>query len=111
MPFKTRRQLATCFSKELTAAAAAKKKKKWSWDCERWLSETNAPPPRCLPELVGHAPKIKSCRPMRQGEHVIGALQTGPRGGKFFFIDDVKIYVPRGAESIAQKRFSTERRV
>jgi len=89
MPFKSQRQLATCFSRQISAEA---KGKKWTWDCKEWLAET--PNPKCLPSLKGHHPK---CRSLRNGEKIVGPVYEGPKGGHFFFAGGVKVYVPRGA--------------
>jgi len=86
MPFTSRSQLQTCYNK---------KDKKW--DCDEFLKKT--PSVCCLPfRKGGH---VKS-RCMKDGERVVGKIQTGPRGGKFFIITEkdkkgvvctVKVYV------------------
>jgi len=92
MPFKSKKQLRTCFSKQIAAEA---KKQRWTWDCQEFLEKT--PNPRCLPEQVGHAHK---CRPLRVGEKIIGPVYQGPRGGYYFFAGSVKVYVPKGSTNI-----------
>lgn len=86
MPFTSRSQYNTCL---------AKKDKRW--DCDRWLKET--PSLCCLPYRQGGT--VKS-RCMKNGERIIGKIQTGPRGGKYFIITErdkkgvvctVKVYI------------------
>ncbi len=88
MPFQSKSQLRTCYSKH------SKK-----WNCDKWLKET---PSLCdLPEFT--PPKsTKSIKPktrtLRQGEIVKGKIQTGPRGGRFFLLTQgkcvMKVYLP-----------------
>lgn len=92
--FLSQRQLATCFSRQLTAET---KGVKWSWDCKKNLLET--PDPRCLPSLVGHGSKHK-CRTLKPNEKIIGPIHKGPRGGYYFMAGDVKVYVPRNKKVI-----------
>ena len=82
MPFKSKSQLRLCFSRRPKG-----------WDCNEWLKKT---PVRaeCLPEHKGGTQsRSGKCRPIRANEHVVGKLQSGPRGGKFFYVDGVKVYV------------------
>jgi hypothetical protein len=86
MPFQSRSQLRTCFSKNDPR-----------WNCKEWLKET---PSICrLPEKKGLSIRCRGCR---KGEKVIGPIQTGPRGGRFFIIEEkdrkgkiceVKVYI------------------
>jgi len=86
MPFKSKAQLRTCFSKRDPR-----------WNCKQWVHETQS---ICnLPERVGQP---KKSRTKRRGEKIIGKIQTGPRGGRFFVIKEkdkngiiceMKIYV------------------
>lgn len=98
MPYRSKRQIGACFGLQL---AAEKKHQNWTWDCKKWLEET--PRPDCLPSLVG-SPK-PSCpkRPKRGKE--ISPVYEGPRGGLYFYAGSTKIYVPRGTESIAIKKY------
>lgn len=89
MPFKSRSQMRTCFGR------AHNNKGTKSWDCAKWVEET--PSICCLPEKKGRSSK---CRKIKKGEKVIGPIQTGPRGGKYFIISEggnppcqVKIYI------------------
>lgn len=91
MPFKSKRQLRTCYGTQAQRNSR--------WNCDRWLKET--PSVCCLPERKGG--KVKS-RCMRKGERVKGPIQTGPRGGRFFVITekdsrgkvcDIKVYIPK----------------
>lgn len=96
MPFTSRRQLQTCFGQQITALS---KGKNWSWDCKKWLQET--PDPKCLPTIKG---KPAKCRPMRNGEKIIGPIYEGPKGGHYFFAGGVKVYVPRGDAALKQAK-------
>ena len=52
------------------------------WDCNKWLKET---PDIC--SLSEHGKKGKmSSRKIKVNEKIVGEVQTGPRGGKFFII-------------------------
>lgn len=100
MPFKSKRQLQTCFGRQLSAKA---KGKKWNWDCQKFLSET--PNPSCLPSMVGHEkPSPSRCRPMRKFEKVVGPIMKGAKGGLYFMAGGVKVYVPKDAKNYATKR-------
>ena len=85
MPFKSKSQLQTCYKKHDS-----------NWNCDQWLKET--PSVCCLPYK-----KIKGqhkTRCIRKGERIIGPVQTGPRGGRFFTITEggncsTKVYVHR----------------
>lgn len=85
MPFRSRSQLRTCYSKHDKR-----------WDCDEWLKET---PSLCnLPERSG---MTKKSRTKKRGEIIKGPLKVGPRGGKYFEIVEyagkekclVKVYV------------------
>lgn len=95
--FVSQRQLATCFSRQLSAES---KGQKWNWDCKKNLFET--PSPECLPSLKGRSPK---CRKLRAGEKIITPIHQGTRGGYFFFAGGVKVYVPKGAVAYAKKKY------
>lgn len=95
MPFRSQRQLATCYSKKISTES---KGRKWTWDCDEWLQST--PDPGCLPSLKGYPPKRK-CRNIRNGEKIVGPVYKGPRGGYYFFAGGVKVYVPKGDSNIA----------
>ena len=89
MPFKSKSQLRLCYNKHDK-----------NWNCDEFLEKTKNV--CCLPEKLAYGkPK---CRPIRKGERVKGKIQTGPRGGKFFFITEknkgktvcqVKVYLTR----------------
>lgn len=96
MPFKSKSQISTCYGKQDSR-----------WNCGQWLRET--PSVCCLPYKTGG--EIKS-RCLRKGERIIGKIQTGSRGGRYFTITEkeygrngnkkrsttlctVKVYLPR----------------
>lgn len=88
MPFQSKSQLRTCYGK-----------KQPGWDCKKWLEHT--PSVCCLPEKKGLPRKTRCIKP---NERIVGKLQTGIRGGKFFVIEEkdkkgkscvTKIYVPK----------------
>jgi hypothetical protein len=103
MPFKSKRQLQTCFGREISAKA---KGQSWSWDCKKWLEETDNP--GCLPTLKGVP---KKCRKLRNGEKVISPIYEGPKGGHFFIAGGVKVYVPPGHAELkmAKKMYGTKK--
>lgn len=89
MPFKSKSQLRTCYGR-----------RRKGWDCDEWLSKT--PSVCCLPEKVGESPSRSRC--MRKGERIIGKVQTGARGGRYFTIEEkdargsvciMKVYIPK----------------
>ena len=86
MPFRSRAQMRTCYGKRSSTSTRASSSKKTSsakWDCDEWLSKTENI--CCLPEKVG---STKKCRPVKKNERVIGKVQTGPRGGRYFIITE-----------------------
>lgn len=89
MPFTSKAQLRTCYSLKAKAEAEGKTP---AWNCDEWLKET--PDASCLPERKGDE-RPKSCRNLRKDERVTGPVQVGPRGGKYFFAEGVKVYLPR----------------
>ncbi len=102
MPFKSKAQLATCYSRN-----GKTKKGKKGWNCDKWLKET--PSICCLPDKTGQ-PVKKRCP--RKGEKIKGKVQTGPRGGRFFVIREkdskgvictVKVYLPRKSKKSRKK--------
>ena len=99
MPYKSKRQLQTCFGRQITEESHGRK---WTWDCEEFLKETKRP--RCLPTLKGGKEK---CRPLRNGENIISPVYEGPRGGLYFYAGNVKVYIPRGKleEQYAKKKY------
>lgn len=99
MPFKSKRQLQTCFGQRLSAKAQGKS---FSWDCDKWLEET--PNPSCLPDIKDEKGSKKvSCRPMRKSEKIVGPIQQGARGGLYFMAGGVKVYVPKDAKNFVLK--------
>lgn len=107
MPFKSKRQLATCFSRQLKAESRGEK---WNWDCKRWLEVT--PDPKCLPSLKGRATTTVSkttakavCRNLKKGEKIITPIHQGPKGGYYFYAGGVKVYVPKEAVAYAKKKY------
>jgi hypothetical protein len=92
MPFKSKSQLRTCYGQKLTAEAQGKKS---SWDCDEFLEAT--PDTSCLPERVGDAGG--RCRTLRKDERVISPVYVGPRGGLYFYVAGVRVYVPKDRET------------
>jgi hypothetical protein len=95
--FVSQRQLATCFSRQLSAES---KGKEWNWDCLKNLKET--PAPRCLPSLKGFP---KKCRGLKNGEKIVTPIYQGPKGGYFFLAGGVKVYVPKDAIDYAKRKY------
>lgn len=86
MPFKSISQLSTCYARP-----------KKGWNCNHFLKAT--PSVCCLPYKSGGASKSRC---MKSGERIVGKVQTGPKGGKFFTIKEkdkagivctVKVYI------------------
>ena len=86
MPFKSRSQLQTCYKKQTP-----------EWDCTLWLDETTCV--CCLPNK-----KEKKTRLKKPKERIIGKIQIGPKGGRFFTIEEknsegticvIKVYLPK----------------
>jgi hypothetical protein len=93
MPFKSKSQIGTCYSRQ--------SKGKNAWNCDEFLR--NTPSVCCLPQRIGLPSKTKT-RCMRNGDRIIGKVQTGPRGGKYFTIEErdkkgticvVKVYLSK----------------
>jgi hypothetical protein len=89
MPFKSKAQLRTCYGR----------KNRGTWNCKEFLEKT--PSVCCLPERKGMPIKTRC---MRQGERIVGKVMIGPRGGKYFDIEErdkrgkicvVRVYLPR----------------
>lgn len=92
MPFKSKSQLRTCFSKEIKAKS---KGQKWEWNCKEWLKETrnvNDLPEKCCQDI--HSSFKKST-------NNISPIYKGKRGGHYFYVGNIKIYVPNDKKSIA----------
>lgn len=77
MPFKSKKQLRTCFAREIKEKEAGRG---WSWDCLKWLQET----PVCNHKGAGMCVRNRDVTP----------VQTGKRGGKYFYAGGVKVYIP-----------------
>ena len=112
MPFVSKAQLRTCYGKKYddesssrstssrstSSRSSTPKKTKKKWDCDEWLKETDSV--CALPEKKGLPVKKRNAK---VGERIVGKLQKGPRGGKFFLITEknkrgkeicvVKVYV------------------
>ena len=93
MPFKSKRQLQTCFGRQLSAKA---KGKKWTWNCKEFLRVTKKP---CsLPTMKGKSSGTSSgCRSLKKGERLVSPFYAGARGGLYFYAGGVKVYVPKDA--------------
>ena len=90
MPFRSVREMQTCFGKGLSDPNS-------KWDCKESLRKTKQSV-SCLPTTVSVSDpkKVKQrCRPLKKNEHVIGPLLPGPRKGLYFEVDGVKVYVPK----------------
>ncbi len=72
MPFKSKSQMRTCYNKHDSR-----------WNCDSWMNET--PSVCCLPNKKGD--KVKT-RCMRNGERIVSPVKIGPRGGKYFSIEE-----------------------
>jgi hypothetical protein len=87
MPFVSKSQLRTCYSKPSSS----------KWNCKEFLE--NTPNICCLPEKSSSS----KSRCIKADERVVGKVQIGPRGGKYFEIREkskgklctVKVYIPR----------------
>jgi hypothetical protein len=99
MPFKSKRQLQTCFGREISAKT---KGKPLNWDCKKWLAETECP--ENLPTKVGQPSIAKKCRKIRNGESIISPVYEGPKGGHYFIAGGVKVYVPKGPQLVTAKK-------
>ena len=105
MPFKSKSQMRTCYGKQDP-----------KWNCTRWTSET---PSLCnLPNHNNNDndndndyPAVKS-RSLKDNEKIIGPIRVGPRGGRYFIINEVssegescqmKVYIPRGRKILYPK--------
>jgi hypothetical protein len=89
MPFKSRSQISVCYNK-----------KDPRWNCNLWMKET--PSVCCLPYSKSTGKSKSRC--MKVGERIVGRVQTGARGGRFFTIEEkdkkgkictVKIYLSK----------------
>lgn len=88
MPFVSKAQLRTCYSRRPKG-----------WDCDEFQRAT--PSICCLPEKKGYPVKTRC---MKNGERIVGKVQTGPRGGRFFIIEErdskgtvctIRVYLPK----------------
>jgi hypothetical protein len=92
MPFKSKRQLQTCFGKEIIQGG------KSNWDCKKWLKETQNV--NCLPTIEGHNNNSKKdCYNTSAGKK-ISLVYSGPRGGFYFYVGSIKVYVPKGKGNV-----------
>lgn len=96
MPFESQSQMRTCFGRYGRNSS--------KWNCDKWLAET--PHPECLPEHKGghsHCSlKTKAKNKLRNSkkqEFNTEKVQTGPRGGKYFIKNGIKIYLPRSTRT------------
>ena len=114
MPFASKLQLQTCFSKNLSILAQGKVPK---WNCKKWLQETKYP--QCLPTLSGQsAPKNCKKRKLKE-ENLYDTEENrkkssadewtrfyrGARGGLYFFAAGLKLYVPEDAKEYVETHF------
>lgn len=63
----------------------------------------------CLPGMKGYAskrtakpgyPKKVKCRNLRSSDKVVGPVYIGPRGGAYFYVAGVRVYVPKGDSNL-----------
>jgi hypothetical protein len=101
MPFKSKQQLRTCYARQLSAKAKGKSS---SWDCKEWLKETPVSG-TCLPEKIGES----TSRCQRKNEKVVSPVYEGKRGGLYFYVSGVKVYVPRDAQSYVRKKYKIKK--
>ena len=105
MPFKSKRQLQTCYGKKL---AAESQYKKFNWDCDEFLETTHNP--LCLETKKSQKSSSEIdpslwCKKMSSKEKKIDGVYRGPRGGYYIFVSKIKIYVPSIAVSYAIKKY------
>lgn len=100
MTFQSKSQVRTCYYTK-----SKNPKKSSTWDCDKWLSETECV--KGLPyEKNGGK---KKCRSLKKGEKIRGAVKIGSRGGLYFEIKEagevvMKVYLPKTEENM--KRYS-----
>ncbi len=80
-----------------------------------WLKENNpngtvkngskkTETPECLPTRSGtNAPK--PCKKRKQTDDEITPFYRGAKGGLYFFVDGIKVYVPADAKSYVEANF------
>ena len=88
MPFQSEKQLRICFGKEIIAKSSGQK---WTWDCEKWANETN----------FKKLKKIRKDAKTKSRNVEISPIYEGSRGGHYFYVGDIKIYVPKGDGTLA----------
>lgn len=99
MPFTSKSQMRTCFSRQLQAKSQGKP---WTWDCKLWAKETSDI--SSLPEKVSGS-SHKSQASSKSGKSKPSRVYQGSRGGYYFYIDNVKVYVPHGTEEVAKRLY------
>lgn len=97
MPFKSKSQLRTCFGKDFQDRIKGKKS---NWNCKKFLKETRVKAEN-LPERCPKSCKVKQGRPVK---HTVSKIHIGPRGGMFFFVDKLKVYVPKSVKSSMKQK-------
>lgn len=100
MPFASKLQLQTCFSRNLSILAQGKVPK---WDCKKWLDKTENP--ACLPTRSGEKPP-KNCKKRKPIDaEDLTKFYRGEKGGLYFFVDGIKLYVPADAKDYVEQNF------
>lgn len=107
MPFKSQSQMGLCYQKKIQAEARGRES---GWDCDEWLAATSDP---CsLPyKKGGHSKPSAECKTFQASDAKSlahhGGLYKGAKGGYYFRLKGVKIYVPKGSKELewAKKKF------
>ena len=102
MPFASKLQLQTCFSRNLSILAKGQVPK---WDCKKWLDKTKSPD--CLPTRSGDVPP-KNCKKRKsenKEDEQLTKFYRGAKGGLYFFVDEIKVYVPADARKYVESNF------
>lgn len=90
MPFTSKSQLRTCYKQKSVNP-------KSTWNCDEFLRAT--PSVCCLPERKNKTVTRSRC--LLKNERIVGKIQTGPRGGRYFTIKErygkkectIKVYI------------------
>jgi hypothetical protein len=97
MPFKNARQLKVCYSKKISADSKGSRS---GWNCDAWLKETMKP--WCLPETSHSQPKCRDAH-KRDRLNKSSKLYEGARGGLYYYVAGIKVYVPKDAQAHLRK--------
>lgn len=92
MPAKSIEQVSTCLSG------------KKGWNCQELVNNTPVSL-SCLPYKQGEQVRKGQCKPLKNGKHDWSKVQTGPRGGKFLYVDGIKFYLKKTQAAKLAKQF------